>query len=1168
MAKRWHTTLLGLVAVTSSAWSLPEGGQVVQGAVQIVQPGTNILQIMQSSPSGIINWGSFNIDANQLVQFLQPNSSAALLNRVVGQSPSQILGQLQANGRILLVNPNGMLFGPGSSINAGSFLASTLSIQDQDFLEGRYDLRWDGTSPMRALVNQGEIRVNEGGFLALISPLIDNQGLLLAERGQVVLGATRQATLTVDAQGLLQVTIPDGFAAHSGPIPNSQAVLLTPGQMSDTLAQLIRPAAGSESATMVETAQGIQLLGAEGVLVNQGVIRADALQGRAGSILLDSSQATVLAPQGLVSASSAQGDGGDILALSAGATVQMGQLQARSQSAGDGGFIEVSGRGVHITRGPDLSAPEGRAGEFLVDPFNITVVAAGGTSLPDILFGSSLVDLTVDASALNATFGGPVILEADNNLFIDDGVQVNIDTATQLQLSAGENFEMRPGSAINATDPGASVSINATNFAKITDLKAPTNHIKAGTVEFLGGTVGQPTSDTVLNVSADQVTVFAGTQLDVVGQNRATVALNATQSVTLDPDSQINLAATHANLTLQGDGAGVNLLDRSSINSPGPANVSLSSANSRIQFLGGSSIQVGGVGNITMNSPTAEVFVGNGTVNATNPASTVNISSAGQLTVGNLNVPTMNLNSTGVVQLRDANLGAAGSPTLLNVTGGGVVAAFGGTPVTIHGSSANVSVTSGSDILFSDDSTFSVKAPANVTMNATTDITMRVNSLIQDTGGGNYSFTGDRVLMDPSATINASNPASRVSMNATTYVEASNLRVPNIQLNSSGDLGLRGGTLGQAGAATSFQGNATGQAFLFTNSILAVEGSPVNFQLSAQDLRLGNANSTVDFRGTSNNVSLFAVNNNVFAPNSTLTASGPTRLQISAGNRVILNNATLTVPDAASNISLQSPGSILVHRVQTGGRFSATTTAGNLRITDQVRANDLILSTPDELQSLQATGQPAVVANHTLDLTAGRIFGPINDPSQDITSSFPIATSPAATVRLQVTGTNNTATGNRAANLYYYFPQSGDVQVVNPSGDVKIFYEQGTRPPLVQPGIIDSKDDLTPQQIAEITSVGALTQIQMSNLYSAEYLPSTSDVLMLEYHNIGLTHHSMFPLSSALVELVVLSPEDAALRRIKGSVARATSLVIPNDDDSELRFWRRLIEGFILWEED
>ena len=60
----------------------------------------------------------FNIDVHELVRFVQPNQLSVILNRVVGTDPSNILGQMQANGRVFLINPNGVVFGPNAACRA------------------------------------------------------------------------------------------------------------------------------------------------------------------------------------------------------------------------------------------------------------------------------------------------------------------------------------------------------------------------------------------------------------------------------------------------------------------------------------------------------------------------------------------------------------------------------------------------------------------------------------------------------------------------------------------------------------------------------------------------------------------------------------------------------------------------------------------------------------------------------------------------------------------------------------------------------------------------------------------------------------------------------------------------------------------------------------------
>ena len=93
------------------AWAanLPSGATVVHGVVDLQQQGNDALRILQGSQSAIVNWQSFDIGANALVDVIQPNIDSALLSRIVGGNPSEILGSLNANGHLFLVNPNGII---------------------------------------------------------------------------------------------------------------------------------------------------------------------------------------------------------------------------------------------------------------------------------------------------------------------------------------------------------------------------------------------------------------------------------------------------------------------------------------------------------------------------------------------------------------------------------------------------------------------------------------------------------------------------------------------------------------------------------------------------------------------------------------------------------------------------------------------------------------------------------------------------------------------------------------------------------------------------------------------------------------------------------------------------------------------------------------------------
>ena len=119
--------------------ALPTGGQIVAGQGALQQAG-NTLNVLQNSQQMITNWQSFNIGQQAAVNFVQPNASALVLNRVIGADPSQIFGQMRANGQVMLINPNGILFGPTAQINVGALMASSQSISNEDFLSGKFKL--------------------------------------------------------------------------------------------------------------------------------------------------------------------------------------------------------------------------------------------------------------------------------------------------------------------------------------------------------------------------------------------------------------------------------------------------------------------------------------------------------------------------------------------------------------------------------------------------------------------------------------------------------------------------------------------------------------------------------------------------------------------------------------------------------------------------------------------------------------------------------------------------------------------------------------------------------------------------------------------------------------------------------------------------------------------
>ena len=112
---------------------LPENPTVTHGNASFEKVGNN-LTIKQSTQKLITNWSSFNIGKANQVEFKQPSSVSTALNRVQSNDPTHIYGSLKSNGKIILINPSGVLFQNGSKVDVGSIIASTLNLKDGDFI--------------------------------------------------------------------------------------------------------------------------------------------------------------------------------------------------------------------------------------------------------------------------------------------------------------------------------------------------------------------------------------------------------------------------------------------------------------------------------------------------------------------------------------------------------------------------------------------------------------------------------------------------------------------------------------------------------------------------------------------------------------------------------------------------------------------------------------------------------------------------------------------------------------------------------------------------------------------------------------------------------------------------------------------------------------------------
>ena len=357
----------------------PAGGTVVGGSATIAGDGTGSVAVTQSSQNAIINWSTFNIGAGETVTFNQLSSSSIALNRVTGPGASLINGTLTANGRVFIINGDGVLIGRGATISAAGFLATTNDIRNEDFMAGRYNFSIPG-NPNASIVDLGHITATSGGFAALVAPGVRNSGTITATLGTVSLAAGNVFTLDLYGDRLITLTVNDQIA--------SRVIDVATGK---TLKSLV-----SNTGKLKANGGTVQLTAAaaravvNSVINNKGVIEANSIGTKNGMIVLSAATA----------ASKPDGAPTQTVKLA-------GKISAAGKKAGTaGGTVVVTGENIQVT-GAKIDA-SGKAGGG-------TVLIGGDTggghpsALAKSIAGAGLESFAVPTATTVSVDAGSVI---------------------------------------------------------------------------------------------------------------------------------------------------------------------------------------------------------------------------------------------------------------------------------------------------------------------------------------------------------------------------------------------------------------------------------------------------------------------------------------------------------------------------------------------------------------------------------------------------------------------------------------------------------------------------------------------------------------------------------------------------------------------------------------
>ncbi|MCE3000201.1 MAG: filamentous hemagglutinin N-terminal domain-containing protein, partial [Betaproteobacteria bacterium] len=415
----------GAQAATPAA-TLPSGGQVVAGEAAIASAGTT-MTIRQASHKAILNWQSFSIGSGAAVNFIQPGAGSVALNRVLGGDPSEIHGRLTANGQVFLINPSGVLFAPGSRVDVGGLVASTMNIRNEDFLGGRYRFSRDGSSG--AVINRGEIQAQ---YAALLGPRVLNEGVVSAPMGSIVLAAGEAVTLGITGQSRLSVQVDqatiDTLVENRHLVKADEGTVLLSAQSAHALLGRVVNS-GAVEANGISTEGGVVRLLASSSVQHSGVIRVDAgTNGKGGSAILLADLSNPASRAEVAGAISARG----------------------GMQSGDGGFIETSAAKVQIAEGLSVStaAAQGRTGTWLIDPTDYIIAASGGN-----ISGATLA---VQLASSNITIQTPAAGAGNGDIFVNDTISWGANTT--LTLSAHGGIVLNAGITQSGSSGGLTLS--------------------------------------------------------------------------------------------------------------------------------------------------------------------------------------------------------------------------------------------------------------------------------------------------------------------------------------------------------------------------------------------------------------------------------------------------------------------------------------------------------------------------------------------------------------------------------------------------------------------------------------------------------------------------------------------------------------------------------------
>lgn len=540
MMKNRYSRALAMVVLAGTAFSAvgnPDGGEVVEGSAEFIF-GDDYLRILTGEIT-IIDWLNFNIEAGYTVEFLMPGVDSRVLNRITSGVPTEIMGNLLANGQVFIVNPAGVIFGQNAVVNVGALYAAAGNLANADFVAGVNRF----TDARGIVENRGHL---QGDLIALVGGRVANHGTISAPNGTVVMAAGEQVLIgehlgnvyvqieapTAPGTDLLGSSGDAGLDLAAGDVFSLAAwntgtieagsVTVHGGSERNVVSGTIDAQRGDYGGEVTLLGHSVELRGTMvdasgdlggGSIVIGGNPHLDVNADRSMYVEIDAG--SVVSADALVA-----GDGGSVVVWSDRMTNVDGQITARGGAvSGDGGFIETSGLlGLRISRMVDATAANGAGGHWLIDPTNIIIAPGSLGSLGGFGGDTAVIGVNLINQALNS--GMDVTLTTFNPLGNGSGEIIQMETAA-FRLFSGVSSTLTLNASGSILLHGGAFATNGSSLSLVLNAgdpnqPAPADPFSNGRIEInevlsLGGGSLLATGNSVLvrtrNIS-DTGTVF------------------------------------------------------------------------------------------------------------------------------------------------------------------------------------------------------------------------------------------------------------------------------------------------------------------------------------------------------------------------------------------------------------------------------------------------------------------------------------------------------------------------------------------------------------------------------------------------------------------------------------------------------------------------------------